>query len=182
MTGCAVYAMMQSLGEMATWLPLPGAIPQFCARYVDGAMGFAVGWNVSIRFSIVESRESDGEIELVLMCHHTLCGDIGGFGRHSILERCNEHQCRGLDLSYHPHCRLLEHLRSRHLWRSRVHLRCSQNYDDCRPDSLRLHHRSGWRTYKGQTRIPLLEPPRCNETIHCGWNCRPIPRLVLRLG
>ena len=36
---------MQSLGEMATWLPLPGAIPQFCARYVDGAMGFAVGWN-----------------------------------------------------------------------------------------------------------------------------------------
>ena len=36
---------MQSLGEMATWLPLPGAIPQFCARYVDDAMGFAVGWN-----------------------------------------------------------------------------------------------------------------------------------------
>ena len=36
---------MQCLGEMATWLPLPGAIPQFCARYVDEAMGFAVGWN-----------------------------------------------------------------------------------------------------------------------------------------
>jgi amino acid transporter len=26
-------------------LPLPGAIPQYCARYVDPAMGFAVGWN-----------------------------------------------------------------------------------------------------------------------------------------
>jgi len=39
--------MMQCLGEMATWLPLPGAIPQFCARYVDDALGFAVGWNVS---------------------------------------------------------------------------------------------------------------------------------------
>jgi hypothetical protein len=39
--------MMQCLGEMATWLPLPGSIPQFCARYVDDAMGFAVGWNVS---------------------------------------------------------------------------------------------------------------------------------------
>ena len=38
---------MQSLGEMATWLPLPGAIPQFAARYVDPALGFAVGWNVS---------------------------------------------------------------------------------------------------------------------------------------
>ncbi|KAL8753503.1 MAG: hypothetical protein Q9184_005401 [Pyrenodesmia sp. 2 TL-2023] len=44
-TGVAIFAMMMSLGEMATWLPLPGAIPQFCARYVDGAMGFAVGWN-----------------------------------------------------------------------------------------------------------------------------------------
>lgn len=44
-TGMAVFAMMYSLGEMATWLPLPGAIPQFCARYVDDAMGFAVGWN-----------------------------------------------------------------------------------------------------------------------------------------
>lgn len=41
----AVYAMMMSLGEMATWLPLPGAIPQFCDRYVDSALGFAVGWN-----------------------------------------------------------------------------------------------------------------------------------------
>jgi len=44
-TGIAIFAMMQCLGEMATWLPLPGAIPQFCARYVDDALGFAVGWN-----------------------------------------------------------------------------------------------------------------------------------------
>lgn len=44
-TGVAVYGMMQSLGEMSTWLPLPGAIPQYCARYSDPALGFAVGWN-----------------------------------------------------------------------------------------------------------------------------------------
>ncbi|OXV10184.1 hypothetical protein Egran_02055 [Elaphomyces granulatus] len=44
-TGVSAWAMMMCLGEMATWLPLPGAIPQFCARYVDPAMGFAVGWN-----------------------------------------------------------------------------------------------------------------------------------------
>jgi yeast amino acid transporter len=44
-TGVAVYALMCCLGEMSTWLPLPGAIPQYCARYVDPAMGFAVGWN-----------------------------------------------------------------------------------------------------------------------------------------
>ncbi|EKD21361.1 uncharacterized protein L3040_000604 [Drepanopeziza brunnea f. sp. 'multigermtubi'] len=44
-TGIAIFGMMQCLGEMATWLPLPGSIPQFCARYVDDALGFAVGWN-----------------------------------------------------------------------------------------------------------------------------------------
>lgn len=44
-TGLAIFGMMQCLGEMATWLPLPGAVPQYCARYVDPAMGFAVGWN-----------------------------------------------------------------------------------------------------------------------------------------
>lgn len=38
---------MTGLGEMAAWLPLPGAIPQFCSRYVDDALGFAVGYNVS---------------------------------------------------------------------------------------------------------------------------------------
>lgn len=37
---------MMSLGEMATWLPLPGAIPQFAHRYVEPAFGFATGWNV----------------------------------------------------------------------------------------------------------------------------------------
>ncbi|KAF5668302.1 amino acid transporter AAT family [Fusarium denticulatum] len=44
-SGAAVYCMMQSLGEMCTWLPLPGAIPQFADRWVDPALGFAIGWN-----------------------------------------------------------------------------------------------------------------------------------------
>ncbi|KAF2087483.1 amino acid permease [Saccharata proteae CBS 121410] len=44
-TGVAVWGMMNCLGEMTTWLPLPGAIPQYCARYVDPALGFAMGWN-----------------------------------------------------------------------------------------------------------------------------------------
>lgn len=48
---------MQCLGEMATWLPLAGAIPQFCARYVDGAMGFAVGWNVSVFQTAINHAE-----------------------------------------------------------------------------------------------------------------------------
>jgi yeast amino acid transporter len=45
LTGIAIFCMMQCLGEMATWLPLPGAIPQMCSRYFDDALGFAVGWN-----------------------------------------------------------------------------------------------------------------------------------------
>ncbi|RAH79234.1 hypothetical protein BO86DRAFT_421002 [Aspergillus japonicus CBS 114.51] len=44
-TGMFLYAMMTGLGEMASWLPLPGAIPQFCSRYVDDALGFAIGYN-----------------------------------------------------------------------------------------------------------------------------------------
>ncbi|KAK5093108.1 hypothetical protein LTR70_004956 [Exophiala xenobiotica] len=43
--GLAVFAMMMSLGEMATWLPLPGSIPQFATRYIEPAAGFATGWN-----------------------------------------------------------------------------------------------------------------------------------------
>ncbi|PGH14580.1 hypothetical protein AJ79_02915 [Helicocarpus griseus UAMH5409] len=52
LTGIAIFGMMMSLGEMATWLPLPGAIPHFCGRYVDEAMGFAVGWNTWYQCSI----------------------------------------------------------------------------------------------------------------------------------
>ena len=57
LTGIAIYAMMQCLGEMATWLPLPGAVPQYCARYVDPALGFAVGWNNWISNSLTLCAE-----------------------------------------------------------------------------------------------------------------------------
>ncbi|KAB8265014.1 amino acid permease-domain-containing protein [Aspergillus pseudonomiae] len=49
----AGFMMMMALGEMAAWLPLPGAIPQFCARYVDDALGFAVRWNTCVAVWIV---------------------------------------------------------------------------------------------------------------------------------
>ena len=38
---------MLCLGEMATWLPVTGAMPVYASRYVDQALGFAIGWNVS---------------------------------------------------------------------------------------------------------------------------------------
>lgn len=64
-TGIAIYAMMNCLGEMATWLPVPGAIPQYCARYVDPAMGFAVGWNIWYFSTIAICAEASAAATLV---------------------------------------------------------------------------------------------------------------------
>jgi amino acid transporter len=64
-TGIGIFLMMQCLGEMATWLPLPGAIPQYCARYVDPALGFAVGWNNWYQCSITLCAEISAAAVLV---------------------------------------------------------------------------------------------------------------------
>lgn len=83
-TGFAIYFMMLSLvsspaashesgsahmgimqGEMATWLPLPGAIPQMCARYVDPAMGFAVGWNQWYSNALTQCSEISAAAALI---------------------------------------------------------------------------------------------------------------------
>ena len=55
--GVMVYSMMMCLGEMSTWLPLPGAIPQFATRYVDPAFGFATGWNSWYSYAITLCAE-----------------------------------------------------------------------------------------------------------------------------
>jgi lysine-specific permease len=43
--GVAVYCMMQSLGEMATQLPIRGSFETYAERFIDPSFGFAVGWN-----------------------------------------------------------------------------------------------------------------------------------------
>jgi L-asparagine transporter-like permease len=40
------------MGKMATWLPLPGAVPVYAARYIDSALGFTLGWNYWYQFAI----------------------------------------------------------------------------------------------------------------------------------
>lgn len=42
--GSLVYAVMQSLAEMATYLPVSGAFTQYASRFVDPSLGFAMGW------------------------------------------------------------------------------------------------------------------------------------------
>jgi amino acid transporter len=42
-----VYSMMVALGEMAALYPLAGGFTHYAARFVDPALGFATGINVS---------------------------------------------------------------------------------------------------------------------------------------
>ncbi|KAJ5161417.1 amino acid permease/ SLC12A domain-containing protein [Penicillium capsulatum] len=58
-SGCRLF------WEMAAWLPLPGAIPQFCARYTDEALGFAVGWNTWFNAAITLCAEISAACSLI---------------------------------------------------------------------------------------------------------------------
>jgi amino acid transporter len=51
-TGFNLYAVIDSLGEMAAYLPLPGAVPVYASRYVDEALGFTLGWNYWYQLAI----------------------------------------------------------------------------------------------------------------------------------
>lgn len=51
-TGFNLYCVINSLGEMATYLPIPGAVPVFAARFVDPALGFVLGYNYWYQLAI----------------------------------------------------------------------------------------------------------------------------------
>src|SRR6202451_3128118 len=55
--GVAVYCMMQSLGEMATQLPISGSFEAYAERFVDPSLGFAVGWNYWSSWAITLAAE-----------------------------------------------------------------------------------------------------------------------------
>ena len=55
--GLAVYCMMQSLGEMATQLPIAGSFETYAERFVDPSLGFALGWNYWFSWSITLAAE-----------------------------------------------------------------------------------------------------------------------------
>ncbi|KAJ5366470.1 hypothetical protein N7541_000411 [Penicillium brevicompactum] len=42
--GSIVYSVMTALGEVATYLPIPGAFATYANRIVDPSLGFAMGW------------------------------------------------------------------------------------------------------------------------------------------
>lgn len=45
LVGIMVYFVMNSLGELSAFMPVPGAFDIYASRYVDPALGFALGWN-----------------------------------------------------------------------------------------------------------------------------------------
>lgn len=55
--GVMVYFLMQSLGEMSTYCPSPGAFETYARRYVSPSFGFAQGWNYWYNWAITVAAE-----------------------------------------------------------------------------------------------------------------------------
>ena len=50
LTGFLVYLVMCGLGKIAAWLPLGSGFAGYAARFVDPALGFALGYVSSSGF------------------------------------------------------------------------------------------------------------------------------------
>ncbi len=57
LVGFMVYLLMQSLGEMATYIPITGSFEEYATRYVSPSFGFATGWNYWFNWSITVAAE-----------------------------------------------------------------------------------------------------------------------------
>lgn len=55
--GFMVYLLMQSLGEMATYIPVTGSFEEYATRYISPSFGFATGWNYWFNWSITIAAE-----------------------------------------------------------------------------------------------------------------------------
>lgn len=55
--GIMVYLLMMSLGEMATFLPHSGSFSAYASKFVDPALGFALGWNYWYTWAITIAVE-----------------------------------------------------------------------------------------------------------------------------
>jgi lysine-specific permease len=51
--GISVFFVCSSLGEMATLIPCSGSFSTFGSRYVDPALGLAIGWVYCILYFII---------------------------------------------------------------------------------------------------------------------------------
>ncbi len=56
-TGLMVYFLMTSLGEMAAFMPSTGSFYIYASRFVDPALGYALGWNYWYNWAITVASE-----------------------------------------------------------------------------------------------------------------------------
>lgn len=55
--GIMVYFLMTSLGEMAAYMPEAGSFSTYATKFVDPALGFALGWNYWYNWAITIAAE-----------------------------------------------------------------------------------------------------------------------------
>jgi amino acid transporter len=55
--GSLVFSVMISIGEMATYIPVSGAFTTYASRFVDGSLGFSLGWIYWFNWAIVFALE-----------------------------------------------------------------------------------------------------------------------------
>ncbi|KAI7905647.1 amino acid permease/ SLC12A domain-containing protein [Cokeromyces recurvatus] len=55
--GIMVFFTMECLGEMATYLPISGSFNNYAGRFVDPALGFALGWNYWYNWAVTVAVE-----------------------------------------------------------------------------------------------------------------------------
>ncbi|WP_373844497.1 amino acid permease [Clostridium sp.] len=55
--GIMVYFLMTGLGEMATYMPVSGSFGVYATKFVDPALGFALGWNYWYNWAITVAAE-----------------------------------------------------------------------------------------------------------------------------
>lgn len=57
LVGIMVWLIMQSLGEMAAYLPVAGSFGEYGSRFVSPSFGFAIGWNYWFNWAITVAAE-----------------------------------------------------------------------------------------------------------------------------
>lgn len=55
--GIMVYFLITSLGEMATYMPISGSFGAYASKFIDPALGFALGWNYWYNWAITIATE-----------------------------------------------------------------------------------------------------------------------------
>src|SRR3990167_8638713 len=56
-TGVMVYFLITSLGEMASFMPTTGSFYVYASKFVDPALGYALGWNYWYNWAITIASE-----------------------------------------------------------------------------------------------------------------------------